>query len=344
MRYDDLYLASVASWLPPTMSAAEAIRLDHCEHRTPEATGVIAVTVASEADSPPEMAARAARTALARARCKPIDIDLVLHANANFQGHAMWSAAAYVQRSAVGNRCPAMEVRQSSNGGMAALALAAAWLGADPDRSAALVTGGDRWDMPAVDRWRSDPGTVYGDGAAALVLSRRGGFARLRSLALSSDSDLEGMHREGSAWGPASMDYRQPTDLGAHKRSFFAEVGLEYSADRADDGRQEALKTALAEGETELGEIDWFVLPHFGRRRLMSSYLRPLGIDIERTNWRSGRAIGHLGACDQFVGLEHFAQTGRLRAGTRGLVMGVGSGFSWSSAVIEILEEPRWPR
>ncbi len=342
MKFDSLYIAGVGTWLPPRLITEEALATGLCDRAAVTRDDIASVAVAGDDEAAPEMAARAARIALGRAGHGPEDIDLVLHASLYDQGFDLWAAASYVQRSAVRNRCPAMDVRQVSNGGMAALELAAAYLAAVPGRSAALLTTADRFCLPGFDRWRSDPGTVYGDGGAALVLSVRSGFARLRSLVLVSDPDLEGMHRGGDAFGVAPVSSQKPLDLGAHQRSYVAQAGMSYSVARIAAGQGEAVKAALADGEAELAEIDHFVLPNFGRRRLESSYLRSLGIDVDRTTWSWGRQVGHLGAGDQFAGLDHLIGSGALGPGDLCLLAGVGAGFSWSCAVVEVMERPPW--
>jgi 3-oxoacyl-[acyl-carrier-protein] synthase-3 len=342
MRLEDVYIAGTGSWLPPRVSVEDVVAFGLCDQPLVRMNDMAAVTVATDKDSPPEMAAAAARTALERAGCGPDDIELILHANVCFQGHELWAPASYVQRAAVGNRCPAMEVKQASNGGMAALYMAAAYLTGGPGRSAALVTAADTFPLPAVDRWRSDPGTVYADGGAALVLSRRGGFARLHSVVLVSDPDLEGMHRAGDAFGTAPMTLRRPVNLEAHKNGFLAQTGIEATLTRLVAGQQEALETALDEAGTRLDDINRFVLPHFGRRRLDTTYLRQLDINLEQTTWSFSREVGHLGAADQLASLNHLVESDSLRPGDRCLLMGVGSGFSWSAAVMEIVEAPQW--
>lgn len=335
MRCQDLYVAGTGVWLPPAMSIVEADRRGLCDLATLRRADLLSVTVADH-ESAPEMAARAARRALTAARHKPADIGLILHANVYYQGHDLWPAASFVQRETVRNTCPALEVRQMSNGGMAALDLAAAYLTARVDSTAALLTAADRFCPPGFDRWRSDPGTVYADGGAALVLSRRGGLARLCSVVTTADPELERMHRGADPFGAAPFSVRQPVDLRACKQAFVADVGLAYCVARTATGQAAALDQALADADVKLAEIDWFVLPHFGRRRLHATYLRRLDIDLAATSWPWGRTVGHLGAGDQFAGLHHLVSTGAARPGQRCLLLGVGAGYSWSCAVLEM--------
>jgi 3-oxoacyl-[acyl-carrier-protein] synthase III len=343
MRFDDLYVVATGADIAPLVPVADAVARGLCPADVAAGTGATSVAVAPDDEFAPDMAARAARLALRRAPALDAgEIDLMLHATVYYQGHDLWAAPSYVQRVAVGNRCPAVEVRQMSNGGMAALELAAHHLAAGPRRAAALVTAADTFRLPGFDRWRSDPGTLYADGGVALILSRGNGFARLRSLVSVSDPDLEGMHRGDDPFGAAPFSVRAPMDLDVWKHAFVARHGRSFGIARVAAGQQEVLKLALADAETELGQVDWFVLPHFGRRRLEVGLLRHLGVDADRTTWDWHRRVGHLGAGDQVASLDHLATSGALRPGQRCLLFGVGAGFTWSCGVVEIERVPPW--
>ncbi|SEB30978.1 3-oxoacyl-[acyl-carrier-protein] synthase-3 [Streptomyces misionensis] len=342
MKYNAVFIAGHGRWLPPALTVAEAAERDLCRPQDLAATGYLAATV-SAGDSAPEMAARAARQALERSALDPGQVSVLLYANVYYQGHDLWAPASYVQREGLGNRCPAVEIRQLSNGGMAALELAAAHLTAAPGDAAALTVAADRFCLPGFDRWFSDPGTVYGDGAAALVLSNRDGWGRLLSLATVSDPELEAMHRGDDPFGPAPFTVRRPIDMKACQKGFRATASMSATVARTAAGQRAALTRALDEAGTDLATIDWYVLPHFGRRRLDASYTAPLSIPEERTLWSWFRGVGHLGAADQFASLGHLADTHALRPGQRVLVMGVGAGFTWSSAVVEVVRPPARP-
>lgn len=341
MRFEDLYITGVGVHIPGRVKAADAVERGDFDERLARQTDLASVAV-SDGVSGPEMAAEAARTALRRSGTVSLDVDLILHADVYYQGHDLWAPASYIQRQAVGNRCPAIEVRQLSNGGMAAMELAAGVLNGGLPTSSALLTTGDRFCEPGLDRWHSDPGTVFGDAGTALVLSRRPGFARLRSLCTVSEPELEGMHRGDDPFGAEPFEVRQPMDMEATKQAFIDEVGVSYSVARVQAGQSEALKRALNDAGCELSDIDWFVLPHFGRRRLTQTFLRPWGVDPSATTWSWGRTVGHLGAGDQFAGLAYLAESGSAKPGQRCLVAGIGAGFTWSCAVVEIRRTPSW--
>ena len=339
LRFDDIHVAGHGTWLPPARSVARAVEEGLVDARTAHRAQAESVTV-SDGESGPEMAVLAARAALAGAAAAGFtpQVDLVLHASVHYQGHDLWAPASYVQRHALGSSggvCPAVEIRQLSNGGMAALELAASYLTAAPEREGALLTSGDRFSPPGFDRWNGDPGTLYADGGSALLLSRTGGFARLRSLVTFSDPELEGMHRGDDPFGTAPFAVRPTIDMEVTKKAYTSRVGVSFCISRVSAGQRSAVKRALAEADVPLDAVDWFVLPHLGRRRLEAAFFGPLGIDPDRSTWPWSRGIGHLGAGDQFAGVGHLVDSGRLRPGQRCLLLGVGAGFSWSCAVLE---------
>ncbi|MEW1956714.1 ketoacyl-ACP synthase III family protein [Kineococcus sp. NPDC059986] len=341
MRCEDVFLAGTGRWLPPVRTVADAVADGSCTARAVAGTQMTGATVSADLAAP-QMAALAVREAVARAFVDPDTVDRLLYADVYYQGHDMWAPASYVQREALGARASAVELRQMSNGGMAALELAAVELDAARRPTTVVVAAGDRFCLPGIDRWASDPGTVFGDGAAALVLSSTTGFARLRSVVTVADPGLEGMHRGLDAFGPAPFSAREPLDVKTCQRAYLSTVPVAQAVTRTASGQRRAVERALAEAGVEFGDVDWFLVPHFGRRRLDAVYLEAFGIPVERTTWSWFRSVGHLGAADQFAGLDRLAQDGSLRAGQRVLLVGAGAGFTWSAAVVEVLDEPWW--
>ncbi|MBO2437676.1 ketoacyl-ACP synthase III family protein [Actinomadura nitritigenes] len=340
MRYEDIHVAGIGRHLPDPIETADAERRGLCARKDVWRTGIEAVCVSAEA--PPVMAADAARRAMADAGADPSDIELILHASVHYQGHDLWAAASYVQREAVGNACPAVEVGQQSNGGMAAIELAASFLAARPAGAKALVSTGDRFALPGFDRWRTDPGTICGDGGTAMVLARGAGTPEdgrdavlLRSAVSVSDPGLEKLGRGARPFADAPLEAARPIDAETPREEAVSELGFTEVLRRLRDGQVRAVEGALSEAGVERGDIDWFVLPHLGLPKMNVQFFEPLGVDRERTTWDWGSRIGHLGAGDQIAGLGELVVSGRLAPGERCLLAGVGAGFTWSAAVVE---------
>ncbi|MGZ3460685.1 MAG: ketoacyl-ACP synthase III family protein, partial [Archangium sp.] len=285
---------------------------------------------------------RLRRLALERAGLGPEEISVVLHASSWYQGLEFWPAASYVHHQVVGsgNSALAMDVQQMSNGGLAAMDLAASYLAAEGARQAALVTVADRFCEPGFDRWRSDS-TLYGDGAAALVLSRRGGFARLRNVVSLSDTFLEVLFRGREPFGPVSGHAGRPVDIRKRREAVFELEGRPVIREHIAKGLNAAIARVLDEAGIGIADLARIVLPNVGLSS-MRFYTKVLGIELSKTQWEWGRNVGHLGAADQFAGLTHLVESGEVGPGDRVLLVGIGAGFVWSCAVVELLDRPAW--
>jgi 3-oxoacyl-[acyl-carrier-protein] synthase-3 len=130
--------------------------------------------------------------------------------------------------------------------------------------------------------------------------------------------------------------------LDACKRAFLANTGASYAVARVTAGQESAIKQALALAEIEVGDINRVVLPHLGRRRLQANYFSKFGFDPRRTTWPWSRYIGHLSGGDPIAGFDHLITGGALGAGDTCLLVSVGAGYTWSCAVVEVLDCPRW--
>jgi 3-oxoacyl-[acyl-carrier-protein] synthase III len=326
MQCDGLYIAGLGQHLPGTLDVAEAVADGRYDAAEQAANEYVSVTV-SDGQAPPEMAVDAARIALRRSGVETDHVALLLHASSWFQGLDFWPAASYLHREVLGGvrHAPAIDVQQMCNGTLGAVELAAGYLLADPGREAALVTTADSFAEPGFNRWRGDvSGTVYGDGAAAVVLARSG-FARLRSIVTVMDTELEGMYRGDE---PFTVRPGRPVDIRARRGAFKGEI-----ADRMAVGLTEVVERALGDAGVALGDVSRFVFPNVGLRILRTRYLAPLGVEEAATTWEWGRRTGHVGAADQLTGLEYVA-----KSGVRGpvVLIGIGAGVSWTCAVVDI--------
>ena len=341
MRFDELYLAAAGSYLPAAVPVDDAVDDGRYDDLEQVDSGQQEVTVAGPGQSPPEMAVPAARTALARSRHRPDEVDLLLYAVTTHFGIDGWNAGSYLCREVTGGSGVAFEIGQQSNGAMAAIELAAAYLGASPDRTAALIVASDRFPAPRWDRWRTGWGLVFADGAAAAVLSRRGGFARVVSAVTVSDPELEGIHRGSMPFAPTDAE-RFPVDFRARSIDYGVTASLDEAGKRVVAGMREAVERATAEAGIDLDRARHVVVPGFGRALLVRECLEPLGIPLERTTWSWSAHVGHLGAADQFAALAYLGESGRLDAGDTVVLIGVGGGFNWTCVVLDILDRPSW--
>jgi 3-oxoacyl-[acyl-carrier-protein] synthase III len=347
MRTPGVYIAGLGSYLPPIVSTREAVARGWYDERTAAESGWTGATVAGDLPAP-EMAALAAEQALERSGHLPAQIAVLMHTAIMQQGPDLWPPQSYVQRRTVGGDAPALEIRQACNGMVAAMELAACFLAAG-DRDAALITGADNFGTRLFDRWRYAEGggtnrsSIMGDSGAAVVLSRRAGFARLLAVNTLSVPGLEEMYRSGVELFPPEPTLGLPVRIGArlsHYRQADAEAFA--GARRAlDEARFEIGTRTLAQAGITADQVTRATHVFSGGEAYIKSVLGPLGIDSSRGLLEFGRAVGHLATCDHIVGLDHLVQTGEVGPGDHVLMMSNG-GASLACAVVEITDRPAW--
>ncbi|GAA3731911.1 3-oxoacyl-[acyl-carrier-protein] synthase III [Spinactinospora alkalitolerans] len=338
MKFQDLYIAGLGVHLPPPVTVRDAIADGAFSDDEREISGWESVTVAGAVPAP-DLAVRAALSALKGAGHAPEDIGLLLHTHAYHQGPDLWTPQNYIQRETVGGTAPAFALQQGCNAMVSGLALAGCHLAHASDRPAVLLTGADNFTVPQIDRWRLANNVAVGDGAAAVVLSSRSGFARVRSVSSSAVPALEGLHRGDEPLFPPNGSTGRPIDLRARAMWFAesSEAMLLSEGELIGAATAATVERAMADAGAEISDITRVTHVHWGHERFLKRTLSPLGLDIDQGMLEFGRRVGHLGTCDQFAGLHHLLDTGALRGGDLVLMLGVGAGLSLACAVVEVL-------
>jgi 3-oxoacyl-[acyl-carrier-protein] synthase III len=99
---------------------------------------------------------------------------------------------------------------------------------------------------------------------------------------------------------------------------------------------------SLAEAGIGVDDITKFIYVNQGKYLLAQFLLDPLGIPESKSNWDFGRTVGHLGASDHAVTLDHLMTTGQLGPGDHVLLAGAAPGFVVSSAVLTVKTPAPW--
>ncbi|MFD2422701.1 3-oxoacyl-[acyl-carrier-protein] synthase III C-terminal domain-containing protein [Amycolatopsis pigmentata] len=337
MRYDHVHVLGLATdigRLVPVTDANATTAYD------PEETAAVGQkSVAITAMPGPQLAIRAGRRALTAVRetggtNQTSMVGLHLHTSLLSCGLDFWSLASHI-RSQLGIGAGAalsVNIDAMSNSAVAATDTAATYLTARPDLDTVLITIGDTF-TPPFQRF-SDHGLVYGDAGAALLIGRHPGLAQLVSTASWCEPDLEGTTRPH----PEAVTTHTAANLRAAKRGWLArgEARREHAHTLIRTAVAETVKAALADADLTLDEVRWVLPPFYGRNLLRRQVLEPLGLPEERTLAGLGLRVGHCGAADQILALDHLTRHNLVEPGDRVLLLGIGLGMTWTAAVLEI--------
>jgi 3-oxoacyl-[acyl-carrier-protein] synthase-3 len=343
MKAQNIFVAGVGTYLPDRITTEEAVARGWFEEKHRVESDLHSISVAGDMPAP-DMAVQAATEAMKRAAHRPEDIAALLHCPVHYQGPDTWSAPHYILHETLGVRAvPALEIHHGCNGMLSALRLGAAQLMAEPESTAVLLTAADNFSTPVVDRWRISSHYVLADGAAAAVLSTRGGFARLLAVGSASNPAAEILHRGGDPLFPPSITTGQPVDLEARAR-YWADQwarGLTPPVFHLGDLVTDTVDRVLGEAGVTMRDIVKVAHSGVALSQLQNGIFDPLGITPEQTIWEFSRTVGHSGSSDQLLGLDHLMTTGAVRPGDHVLLLAVGVGIEVGCAVLEIIDERR---
>ena len=341
MQWNDIYVSGSAAWLGAKEDVRAAVADGRYDAEECNEDDYVFARVAGD-EAPPDMAVAAGSLAVQRSGVPVDEFALILHASVGFPGLDHWTAASYVQAATVRGRGSAVDVKQASNGGMASLELGAAYLAARSGSASALLTTADKYALPAFDRYGSDKGIVRSDGATGLVLTKGHGVARLLSTAVVGDAAHEGLYRGTGAWATVPGTEGWPIDLRRRRKEYLSTFGGDIMelVQAITQVQQETMTAALADAGVDGGDVAWYVFPNVGRSVQDWELRKTIGIEEAQTTWHWGREVGHIGAGDQIAGLTHLLESRTARAGDRVVLSGVGAGFSFGCAVLEIVQPP----
>ncbi|MEU6095307.1 ketoacyl-ACP synthase III family protein [Streptomyces sp. NPDC047079] len=354
MRTPDVFIKGLGVHLPETTSIDEAVAQGLYPAFEAEVHELGGAAVAGDLPAP-EMALRAAQEACKRAGHRPDETDLLLYADSWHQGPDGWQPQYYLQRHLVGDEALAVEVRQGCNGMFAALELGAWFLrgrsgtadGKDAGRApTALLVASDNFGTPMMDRWRMGPGYVAGDAGSAVLLTTRPSFAQLLAVGSVTVSEAEQMHRGTEPLFPPGPTTGRSLDFQARNAEFKQAALASGSGTgalvRVHGRTLELVERTLSEAGIDLSDITRVAYMNYSREIVEQRCMAALGLPLEKSTWEFGRTVGHLGASDQIVSLDHLLKVGELAAGDHLLMLGVGPGVTLSSAVVRILHPAPW--
>ena len=168
------------------------------------------------------------------------------------------------------------------------------------------------------------PFFVFGDAAAAVVVTGTTNGAGILGSVLRNDA--------GNAGGVALA---HPTHTGARETIRFTQPNarmLEIAAGLLRD----STNAVLSQAGLGIDDVDW-ILPHQPNGVMLDVFVEALGVDAARVV-PVVHETGSVGAASIPVSLDRLVASGRLGAGDRVLMIGVGAGLSSGAMLLQTPE------
>jgi 3-oxoacyl-[acyl-carrier-protein] synthase-3 len=281
-------------------------------------TGIRQRHIAEPAQTSSDLALPASRAALEAAEVDIGEVDLIVVATST-PDFVFPSTACLLQAKLGAKSCAAFDVQAVCTGFVYALATADNFIRAGQARTA-LVVGTEVFSR--ILDW-NDRGTcvLFGDGAGAVVLradARPGVHATV-------------LHADGSHAGILSV----PGNVcgGQIVGSPFLKMEGQAVFKFAVRVLEDAAREALAKCGLGVADVDWLI-PHQANMRILDATARKLGLPHEKLIVTVDRHA-NTSAASVPLALDEAVRDGRVCAGQKVLLEGVGGGFTWGAALVE---------
>ncbi len=282
-------------------------------------TGILQRHIAEPGETSSELALRAARQAISAAGIAATDIELIIVATST-PDFIFPSTACLLQAKLGVKRCPAFDVQAVCAGFVYGLDIADKFIRSGKYRHA-LVVGAEVFSR--ILDW-NDRGTcvLFGDGAGAVVLAagkKPGVHASV-------------LHADGSQAGILST----PGQICGGKVTGDPFLRMDGQAvfKLAVRVLDEVARETLAQCSMQPADIDWLI-PHQANVRILDATAKKLGIDPAKVIVTVDRHA-NTSAASVPLALDTAVRDGRIRPGHKVLLQGVGGGFTWGAALVEM--------
>jgi len=312
-------IAGTGSYLPPRIVTNDELarKLDTSDAWIQERTGIRQRHIADESQASSDLALEACRRALEAAGLKAADIDLIIVATST-PDYIFPSTACLLQAKLGVKGCAAFDLQAVCSGFVYALATADSLMKNGIYKNA-LVVGAEVFSR--ILDWNDRATAVlFGDGAGAVVLSagdRPGVHASV-------------LHADGSQVGILSV----PGNVCGGKivGSPFLQMQGKEVFKLAVRVLDESARDVAAAAGIKLEDIDWLI-PHQANVRILEATAKRMGLPRERLVVTVDHHA-NTSAASVPLALDEYVRAGKIKAGQKVMLQGVGGGFTWGAALV----------
>jgi 3-oxoacyl-[acyl-carrier-protein] synthase III len=287
-------------------------------------TGIKERRIAAKNEYTSNMGTAAAKAALDHAGMKAADIDLVLVTTMT-PDYVSSSVAAIIQHQIGASRAAAFDLQAACTGFLYALATAKAFIESGMYQRILLVASEKMSSF--VNYKDRSTSILFGDGAAAVVITSKGEGLAIDNVCLGSDGALVELIvvPGGGARHPSSSE---TIEAGLHYFKMDGKEVFKHAVRRMSAAARESLAKA---GLTE-EEVSWLV-PHQANMRIMDAIAKGFNIDPKKM-YKTVHKYGNTSASSVAIALEELVKEHEIRKGENILLVAFGAGLTWGASVL----------
>ena len=288
-------------------------------------TGIQQRRIACEGEFTSDMAAKAARIAMERARVKAEEIDLIIVATIT-PDMMFPSTACLVQQKIGARRAAAFDIEAACSGFIYGIEIAQQFI-ASHTYNTVLVIGAEK--LSSIIDWKDrNTCVLFGDGAGAAILQARGNTHGLLTACMGADGS------KGELLSMPAGGSRQPATIDSvNARLHYLRMDGKETFKSAVNAMYQAAQEALRRCEIDITQIK-LVIPHQANRRIIDAVGERLGARPDQV-FVNLHKFGNTSAASVAIALDEAVQEGLIQRGDLVLLVVFGAGLTWGAAVIE---------
>ncbi len=326
-------IAGIGLYLPQQhmTAAALAAATSVPEDIITQKFGIRSKPVAGQDETTSYMGYMAAKEALAEAGIEPDQVDLLIWCGAQHKDYPCWLAGLNVAHRLGANRAWSFDMEAMCGSMMAAIDVAKSLMCARDDlRTVLLVSGYRNNDLISLEVPETRFMMDIGSAGSACVLVKNLGRNEVLASAFKGDGSLSEMCvvpvLGSKAWPPKPEDTDKAHFIVPDEAAFKKKLGEVTMPNFYAVIRESLKKSGLGERD-----IDYLAILHF-KRSAHDAVLQELGLTSEQSVYLE--EYGHLGQNDQLLSIKLGLQLGKIKEGSRIVMVGAGLGFVWASTVV----------
>ncbi|NDJ52143.1 MAG: 3-oxoacyl-ACP synthase [Chloroflexi bacterium] len=325
-------IAGLGTYFPPKVeTAADLVAVTNIpEDILREKMGIRQRHIAEEADSVTHMATEAAQRALSDAAVSAEQVNLVVSHGSEHKDHLIWNAAAKIQQNLGAVNAYAFEMYALCAGAPIAMNMAKGMMLNDPSLEYVMLAAASREnDMVNLRNMRSRFMFNFGAGGGAMLLRRNSDRNLILGSAAYTDATLsESVILTDEAVGdeqPIQGDLKGRLDVTdpAYMSERLGEVSL--------DNFLRVMGEALAKSDATFDDVAFLGITHM-KRSFFNLIIEQVGLTQEQAIYLHD--YGHIQSVDQVLALELGLKEGKIQDGDLVLLVGAGTGYTWSATVV----------
>jgi 3-oxoacyl-[acyl-carrier-protein] synthase-3 len=314
-------IVGTGSYLPPTVLTNDELsrRVETSDAWIRERTGIRQRHIADKSQASSDLALEASRRALEAAGVTAAEIDLIIVATST-PDYIFPSTACLLQAKLGVKGCAAFDMQAVCSGFVYALATADSLIKSAVHKKV-LVVGAEVFSR--ILDWNDRATCVlFGDGAGAVVLAA-GDKAGIHASALHADGSLAGiLSVPGNVCG------------GGIVGSPFLQMQGNQVFKVAVKVLDECAREVVAAAGMTLADVDWLI-PHQANVRILEATAKRLGLPREKLVVTVDHHA-NTSAASVPLALDEYLRAGRIKAGQRVMLQGVGGGFTWGASLVTL--------